>query len=242
MASPFAKENADEIAELNATVELLQARVKKMTEGPYVSKILLSTEIYQAKMDLSAAKATKDKISIDAAQKRLDDLIAESEKNKRIMAEQRYTRQAMRKTAKECDDGRQSVPVVAQHMLMLCIEQYNVAGGAEMYQTKVKEITLTPKQATKYRHGEVRGLHPLYDPKNRNEAIMDGFYGVQCSCGSWRVKIDKEGDPTFKLHCFACLATFNPITLSLPKTSGVVIDSAHSTGSYEQWKKNNNVA
>ncbi len=158
--------------------------------------------------------------------------------------EHEYTINRLLETGRQCWDERQSAPVVTQHMLLMGIMANSVAGGAELFQTRVKEITLTPKQATKYRHGEVRELLPIYDPKNRDEAILAGFYGQQCTCGSWRVKLDKEATDVFKLHCFACLSTFEPVTLKLPTTPGVELDKKIDAvvANYEQWKKVNGIS
>lgn len=182
----------------------------------------------------------------DVVRKKLSDgpfLSQVNAANPRIWPEHEHTIGKLLETAKQCWDERQTCPVVAQHMLMTEIIAHSVAGGAEMFQTKVKRITLTPKQTTKYRHGEVRELLPIYDPKNRNEAILAGFYGQQCKCKSWRVKLDKEATDDFKLHCFACLATFEPVTLKLPTTQGVELDKKidNVLANYEQWKKENKI-
>lgn len=161
---------------------------------------------------------------------------------KNIWLEHKYTLESQLMTAYQCWDGRYACPVIMQYMLLQLIIAHSVAGGAEMFLTQVKKISLTPKQATKYRHGEVMELLPIYDPKNREEAILAGFYGQQCACGSWRVKLDKEATDDFKLHCFACLATFEPVTLKLPIGQGIAIDSASTNDLfYQMWKNENKI-
>ena len=132
-------------------------------------------------------------------------------------------------------DDRQSVPLQLQHLLIQAniAQMDNFTGG--LYVSKVKEWganrykeakekfkklaeigkditnkkeTMTAKQLNKIVERKVRKVLDVLNPKNRDEAISIGFYGVKCpntECGSYRVErtIDNK---TFKMknHCYNC--------------------------------------
>ena len=132
-------------------------------------------------------------------------------------------------------DDRQSVPLQLQHLLIQAniAQMNNFTGG--LYVSKVKEWganrykeakekfkklanigkditkkkeTMTAKQLNKIIERRVRKVLDVLNPKNRDEAISIGMYGIKCpntECGSYRVErtIDNK---TFKMknHCYAC--------------------------------------
>ena len=78
-----------------------------------------------------------------------------------------------------------------------------------IYFTRVKKLTpLSQKHIKRIVTGRIRNLHPLIDPKNCQESISAGFYGLQCpNCGSWRVDKAPDG-PIDNLYCWACDSNF----------------------------------
>jgi hypothetical protein len=92
--------------------------------------------------------------------------------------------------AREAWDARQTIPVETQFYLAQIVAISTIKHGAAEYVAKVKELFgLTSKQVTKTLKGVVRDVHCLYEPTNKMEALMDGFYGRPCEkCGSWRVR------------------------------------------------------
>lgn len=61
---------------------------------------------------------------------------------------------------------------------------------------------MTSKQAMKIVFGVVKNVLPVFDHKNRDDAIVDGFYGIECpECGSFRVK-EREHPDSHEWLCF----------------------------------------
>lgn len=139
-------------------------------------------------------------------------------------------------------DDRQSVPVEFQHFLAASFMHQTNNFAAGLYISQVKdyganrskearqklkkladlgekfekeEDTMTSKQAMKIILGYVKKVAPIFEPKNRNEALATGvYYGTQCpnsECNSWRVFLDSEGANTF-CRCYACDTTFEAKT------------------------------
>lgn len=138
-------------------------------------------------------------------------------------------------------DDRQSVPVEFQHFLAASFsaETNNFAAGLYISQVKdygatrskesqaklkkmaelgekiEKEDTMTSKQGMKIILGIVKKVQPIFEPKNRNEALASGvYYGTQCPnpvCGSWRVYLDTDKGRTF-CRCYACDTKFDAKT------------------------------
>jgi len=139
-------------------------------------------------------------------------------------------------------DDRQSVPVEFQHLLAasFIVQTNNFASGLYISQVKdyganrskearakMKKLaelgekiekdqdTLTPKQGMKIILGHVRKVAPIFEPKNRNEALATGvYYGTQCpnpGCNSWRVFLDIQGANVF-CRCYSCDTKFDAKT------------------------------
>lgn len=131
--------------------------------------------------------------------------------------------------ADDAFDERQKIPMHTQHVLFHIAAITTLNHTAGMYIKRVKRFgeilagdslkiaDITSKQVTKTIKGRVSKMLPLYDPKNRDEAIGNGFYGKQCTshkCKSWRVERDIGKN---KLRCFACDNRFPIKTELLPK-------------------------
>lgn len=103
--------------------------------------------------------------------------------------------------AREAWDARQTIPVETQFYLAQIVTISTIKHGAAEYVAKVKDLFgLTSKQVTKTLKGVVRDVHCLYEPTNKMEALMDGFYGRPCEkCGSWRVRWENG-----VCKCFHC--------------------------------------
>ena len=71
---------------------------------------------------------------------------------------------------------------------------------------------ITNKQTNKFRNNEEPNILALYTPKTRDEAIYQNYYGVQCKCGSWRVKVKVGGNSN--VQCIDCDAMFKGKTVS----------------------------
>jgi len=95
--------------------------------------------------------------------------------------------------------------------------------AAGEYMRRIKDIfEFTGKQVVKILRGQATELHPLYDPKNKEEAMKIGMHGMRCTeCGSWRVGyiyVDKVEIHSKKMcHCFKCGFDFEPITENITK-------------------------
>ncbi|AIC16935.1 hypothetical protein [Nitrososphaera viennensis] len=117
------------------------------------------------------------------------------------------------KLAREAWDARQTIPVATQFYLAQIVATCTIKHGASEYVSKVKDLFgLTSKQVTKTLKGVVRDVHCLYEPTNRAEALMDGFYGRPCEkCGNWRVKWENG-----MCHCFHCDSDYRAKAERLP--------------------------
>ncbi|NWG38096.1 hypothetical protein [Nitrososphaera sp.] len=117
------------------------------------------------------------------------------------------------KLAREAWDARQTIPAATQFYLAQIVAVSTIKHGASEYVSKVKELfSLTSKQVTKTLKGVVRDVHFLYEPTNRAEALMDGFYGKPCEkCASWRVKWENG-----ICHCFKCDSDYRAKAERLP--------------------------
>lgn len=128
-------------------------------------------------------------------------------------------------------DGRQDVSE-RQFQFLIAATLAGNDKATHLYIKYVKEWKpLTCKQYSKLIHGKARLVPPLYDPKNRQQAVELGFYGVQCSCGSWRVHPSVEPTERMVVHCYACGAEFEAKTEKLQIHPGVIIENTVATHS-----------
>jgi hypothetical protein len=109
-------------------------------------------------------------------------------------------------TAQAFDD-RNTIPTPTQIHLAELVVQTSIKHATGVYISKVKELFgLSSKQVTKTLKGVIRDVHFLYEPTNRDEALLDGFYGKQCkTCQSWRVRYDFGGS----VHCYQCESEYH---------------------------------
>jgi hypothetical protein len=102
-------------------------------------------------------------------------------------------------------DGREKVPPTTMHLMMFCIAHYTSSNIYSNYvRFRKEEAELTPKQTGKIIKGHVSKMPWLFEPKNRQEAMSNGFYGQQCSeCGTWRTdRVYNANRDKFLLLCF----------------------------------------
>jgi hypothetical protein len=133
--------------------------------------------------------------------------------DKRRYDEYLYLADNAERVARRAWDDRQTIPVETQFFLAQIVAVSTIKHGASEYVAKVKEISgLTSKQVTKTLKGIVRDIHYLYEPTNRTEALMDGFYGRPCQkCGSWRVRWENGF-----CRCYHCDGEYRAMAERLP--------------------------
>ena len=119
----------------------------------------------------------------------------------------------------EAHDNRQSVPTITQHTLAVTIASATMNYATGLFLAKLKKYgaskskknlklldELTPKQAGKICRGNVKNVLALFDPRNRDQAIDCGFYGLQCpKCSSFRLEEKAHPDAgEWLLFCYNC--------------------------------------
>jgi len=116
-------------------------------------------------------------------------------------------------------DSREKVINSKQFLFFYAFSKAGLNAVYSYYVRFVKEFAkLTGKQAGKLMEGRVKRLLPMYEPKNRLEAMDDGYYGFPCAwCNSFRVKMKWDTDrKAHRLLCFACGEWSDPKTELLP--------------------------
>lgn len=146
----------------------------------------------------------------------------------------------------EMFDDRVTMAISTQYMAVRIFGEEASKYAASVYVSRLKELgnakikeardnltrLMSFKQFRKLLTGHVKNLIPLYIPKNKGEAILKGYYGVQCKnmqCKSWRVFFEdvlEDGVMKKLCKCYECNAKpFKPITEVLPKeTPQITID------------------
>ena len=150
-------------------------------------------------LDETSDYVNENKPYLDHLQNKIDFLreVQQKLKNKPFMSlidKQQYEEYAFladnaEKLARQAWDNRQTIPVATQFYLAEIVAISTIKHGASEYVSKVKELfALSSKQVTKTLRGVVHEVHYLYEPTNKMEALLDGFYGRPCQkCKSWRV-------------------------------------------------------
>lgn len=88
-----------------------------------------------------------------------------------------------------------------QNIKTLRKEFYNMQRRSKAGPSRLDDV-MTSKQAMKIVFGLVKRVLAVFDHTSRDEAILDGFYGLQCpECGSFRVK-EKEHPDSHEWLCF----------------------------------------
>ena len=125
-------------------------------------------------------------------------------------------------------------PIEIMNSINLLSYILSLLAGA--YHTRVKDLHLSSKHIKRILNGRIRNLHPLYDPKNRDEAITMDFYGLSCpNCNSWRVDKEVYIGKQDLLYCWACNSNFKGKTISRCNYCQQPLDSR----TLEIMKKNN---
>jgi len=107
-------------------------------------------------------------------------------------------------------DRRTLVPLHAHSIFKACIlTETSVLTAGKLFLKIRADILenvrkfLTQKQASKFHRGLERPQLPIYQPKNRDEAIYMDWYGLQCAkCESWRSR--EKADDTGTIICYDC--------------------------------------
>lgn len=118
-------------------------------------------------------------------------------------------------------DDKTKVPRNTEQVLLECLATATGSlnyGAREFMKIRVILMEeqgkfLTVKQATRFRKGERQSQLPLLKPLSRNQAIFADCSGMQCTCGSWRVR--EKTNNSRVVECFDCDKVF-PAT-SVPK-------------------------
>ena len=116
-------------------------------------------------------------------------------------------------------DGKTKVPQNTHHLFRACVAvEAGLFAACKAYMAQRTLLLnqnsnfITKKQTNKFRTNEEPDILSIYKPKDRDEAIYQGNYGVQCKCGSWRVK-EKLGNEK-KVQCIDCNVIFKGVTIS----------------------------
>ncbi len=81
--------------------------------------------------------------------------------------------------------------------------------------SKKNQDLMTSKQAMKIVLGVVKKVLGIFDHKTRDEALLDGFYGIQCpECGSYRVKQKESESSEWLCFCYRCEWIFEARTVT----------------------------
>ncbi len=124
--------------------------------------------------------------------------------------EEFYTqRSTIINNCKNAIDSKTKVPKNTEIFLLEClatvVASTNKCAGVFMQQNlshlKQQNKFLTLKQATKFQKGMKQSQLNILKPITRDTALFLDYSGVQCVCGSWRVR--NRADPK-KLECYDC--------------------------------------
>ena len=107
-------------------------------------------------------------------------------------------------------DKRTLVPLHTHHIFRACLlSETSVLNAGRLFLKIRADILeevrkfMTQKQASKFQRGLERPQLPIFQPKNRDESIYMGWYGLQCSqCESWRSR--EKPDSTGTVTCYDC--------------------------------------
>ncbi len=110
---------------------------------------------------------------------------------------------------KNAIDHKTKVPRNTELFLLECLSTINksVNKCAEIFmeqnllRLKEQGKFLTVKQATKFQKGMRQSRQSILKPPTRDMALYSDYSGIQCMCGSWRVRTKNE---TFELECYDC--------------------------------------
>lgn len=123
------------------------------------------------------------------------------------------------KNCKYAFDGKTKVPTNTEQVLHQCIAVSfgDLVDGGVMYmkaRTKLLEnqrnAILTTKQLSRFQNGDKISHLELFKPTSRDTAIFLDYLGIQCVCGSWRVRHKLTGED---VECYDCGLSFHKKTV-----------------------------
>jgi len=126
---------------------------------------------------------------------------------KKKMREFYRQRMTMVNNCKNAIDNKTKVPNNTEIFLLECMATVlgNTNKCAEIFMEqnlihlKEQGKFLTLKQVTKFQKGSKQSQQLILQPITRDTALYEGYSGIQCTCGSWRVDVIPQG-----LECQAC--------------------------------------
>ena len=125
--------------------------------------------------------------------------------------------------ARDVGDRKTSIPQNTQFLFrkVMLVEAGMLNIAKVFLTTRIKMLDrlgapyMSKKQSTKYRTGQSTTLLPIFQPKNIDEAIFLGYYGMQCKkCKSWRVTQQTDANAMENLICLGCHNGFKGYTIS----------------------------
>ena len=117
-------------------------------------------------------------------------------------------------------NAKTKVPPNTHALFKRCLEvEAGLINAAKLFlQTKLVmldniRVFITKKQAQKFERGSEPAQISIFKPKDRDEAIFLSWYGIQCKCGSWRVR-EHTSSTRNNLQCIDCNLEFEGYTLT----------------------------
>lgn len=117
-------------------------------------------------------------------------------------------------------DEKTKIPPNTEQMLLECISTSNTSiseCASKFMEMKVELLKnqtnsiLTAKQARKFQIGDKVSQLDLWSPTSRDMAIFGNYIGIQCECGSWRVRTQNNKKD---VECYDCKKISNRISIS----------------------------
>lgn len=132
---------------------------------------------------------------------------------KKQMKEFYQQRKDMMKNCNDVIDEKTKVPENTELFLLesLATTLGNTNKCAEVFQgvvfnhMKEQGKFLTSKQANKFQNGDKQSKLNIFKPISRDTALYARYTGIQCTCGSWSVRVKTN---TNSLECYDCDRVF----------------------------------
>lgn len=128
----------------------------------------------------------------------------------KVMTEFYRQQNTMINNCKNAIDNKTKIPQNTEMILLECLA--TVMGNAnkcgQVFQKIIMQHMesqckfLTQKQASKFQSGGKQSQLYLLKPTSRDFAVYEGYTGIQCTCGSWRVR--PKSDHTSNWECYDC--------------------------------------
>ena len=128
---------------------------------------------------------------------------------KKEMREFYRQRKGFIKNCMNAINSKTKIPENTELLLLECLATVlgNTHRCVEVFQEKILLLMkeegkfLTIKQATKFQNGGKQSKLEILKPISRDTALFANYTGVQCTCGSWRVRQKPDSQ---KLECYDC--------------------------------------